>query len=95
MPLGLGEGTPLTLPPVRRTVPDDPLPPLGGVPRIDPLSAPSIHVTYGLIPQIGKTSVVDDAAQTEPGDHRRPFGGHGPSRGHHPPCAMDLSVGST
>ena len=41
-----------------------------------------IHVTYGLIPQIGKTSVADDAAQTEPGDHRRPFGGHGPSRGH-------------
>ena len=42
-----------------------------------------IHDTNGLIPQIGKTSVADDAAQTEPGGHRRPFGGHGPSRGHH------------
>ena len=47
------------------------------------MSITDIHVTYGLIPQIGKTSVADDAAQTEPGDHRRPFGGHGPSRGHH------------
>ena len=42
-----------------------------------------ICVTNGSIPQIGKTSVADDAAQTEPGGHRRPFGGHGPSHGHH------------
>ena len=32
-----------------------------------------IHVTYGLIPQIGKTSVARDAAQAEVGEHRRPF----------------------
>ena len=32
-----------------------------------------IHVTYGSKPQIGKTSVAHTAAQTEPGEHRRPF----------------------
>ena len=53
-----------------------------------------IRVTYGLIPQIGKTSVADDAAQTEPGGHRRPFGGHGPSRGHlQPKWAKHVGMG--
>ena len=32
-----------------------------------------IYVTCGLIPQIGNASVARDAAQTELGEHRRPF----------------------
>ena len=32
-----------------------------------------IHVTYESKPQIGNASVARDAAQTELGEHRRPF----------------------
>ena len=50
-----------------------------------------IHVTYGLIPQIGKTSVADDAAQTELGDHRRPDSAEG-TGAHGALTALDFLV---